>query len=136
MIVMFSDAIFYPQSKVRRVRGITVVSARSGLLLDPADNEFAHVVSTVLARGDRKVVVDLQHVLFATTVVIGAFAWAQTDAKKHGGRLILAMPHSCGVYRFLETYALTRSFEIRETTQEAIKELSAWDPMTHRGTGR
>lgn len=78
--------------------GVAVVRIGESRLMYPLLSEFSTVVTELLARGERKVVVDLTAVGYVDSATIGCFMDLYRQATAAGGALKLA-----GVQKRVET---------------------------------
>lgn len=81
-----------------RLQGVAVVRVGESRLMYPLLSELATTVSSLIAAGERKVVVDLAPVGYVDSATIGCFMDLYRQANSAGGTLKLS-----GVQRRVET---------------------------------
>jgi anti-anti-sigma factor len=108
-----------PGMFIRDVDGITIVRLRSDNLSGP---ELAHLLAEIdgaLARGARKVVLDLKYVRFAGSAALGMFIRVQKHINRAGGTMVLSHPeHIADLLRVSRTASL---FKLAANLREAYE---------------
>ena len=109
----------------REVGGATVVDV-AGKLIGGVENSerFHSLFKTLLTRGPRNIVVNLNATPWADSQGIGILIGAYTSVMKAQGALVLAAP-SERICSLLAVTRLDQLFIVRETEEEALSYLRA-----------
>lgn len=84
--------------------------------------DFEEAISEALARGDARIVIDLQFVNYANSSGLGALVQAHLKAQEQGGGMVLVHV-SKRIANVLDITKLSMVFVIAETEDEAIARL-------------
>jgi anti-anti-sigma factor len=96
-----------------RANGVAIVRINEARLMYPLLSEFTQVVTSLIANGERNLLLDLSSVTYVDSATIGCFMDLGTQAVDAGGVLKLAgvqkrvesMLQMTGVAAFLEVHA-------------------------------
>ncbi len=75
---------------IDRTRGVVIVRVDEPKLLYPMLTDFAESVSSIIAAGEPRVVIDMSHVTYVDSATIGCFMDFYRRASSAGGGLKLA----------------------------------------------
>jgi anti-anti-sigma factor len=93
-----------------RAQGVTIVRVNETRLLYPLLSDFASSVTSLIAAGERRLVIDLSAVTSVDSATIGCLTDLHHEAAEAGGRLKLA-----GVQKRVETMlTMTGAHEVLE----------------------
>lgn len=105
--------------ELRRREDVLILAPQRDLDGQQETSDFGRAAAEAVARGDRRVVVDLSGVKYANSSGLGALVAAQLQLEESGARMIL-----CGVSKriqnVLEITRLAKVFRVLETEDEAI----------------
>ncbi len=103
----------------RSVGGVTVLGLEGKIVLGDGDDVLADKVSEVVARGDRKVVLDVAGVPYVDSAGLGELVRCHTRLVKAGGNI--KMLHLTARLRdLLQITKLVTVFETFESEDEAV----------------
>jgi anti-sigma B factor antagonist len=96
-----------------RVEGISIVRVREARLMYPLLSEFSSTVASLIAAGERKILIDLSTVNYVDSATIGCLMDLYRQASAAGGALKLAgvnkrvetMLTMTGAHNFLDLHA-------------------------------
>ena len=103
----------------RMVDGVTVVAIEGRIVLGEESNALREKVKTLLASGEKKIVLDMQNVSYIDSSGLGSLVAAHTSAKAQGAALKLSHLGS----KFQEILLVTKLmtvFEVYPTEAAAI----------------
>ena len=107
-----------------RTQGVTVVRVQESRLMYPLLSEFAGTITSLIAGGERKVLLDLSSVTYVDSATIGCLMDLYRQATASGGVLKLA-----GVQKRVETMLTMTGaqnfLEIHTDEPSAIKSFGA-----------
>jgi anti-sigma B factor antagonist len=106
---------------VREVEGVAVVEVGESALSHPFKQSVTDPVGLLLAKGKKKLLLDLSNVERCDNTGIAQLVKAFASARERGGKLILLTDPSSKIQEYLVITKLTTLFEIFHDQAEAIR---------------
>jgi anti-sigma B factor antagonist len=120
---MLADTFRYKQGQMdlqaHKVAQVQVLTLKGDLKIGDAVDKFRAKIDDLVARGDSRVVVDLQKVSSVDSSGIGALVRSLAQAKQRGGGLKLLNPQKQAL-QTLKVVNLLKLFEIYDDETKAI----------------
>ena len=104
----------------REVEGVAVVALEGRIVLGEESNQLREGVKSLLAKGKKKIVLNMSNVTFIDSAGLGTLVASHTSAKTQGASLRLCHLGS----KFKEVLQITKLvtvFDVEKTEAEAIR---------------
>jgi anti-anti-sigma factor len=107
------------QTGVRQIGGVSVVDVWGGITFGPNSTMLREVVSSLLEKGSKNVLLNLRGVQFIDSAGLGELVRTHATIKKHGGQLKIVNSNP-KVQRLFEATMLHKVFDVHEYEATAI----------------
>lgn len=103
----------------RLVGGVAILDLKGRLVLAEGEKDFRQAVDDLIARGQKRIVVNLDQVTYLDSAGVGAIVWKYVTVKRQGGALKLLRLHT-RTHRVLSVTKLLTVLETFESEADAV----------------
>ncbi len=110
------------KTQIRDVDDVRIISMKGKISIGAGDVKLRELVDQALEEGQKKIVLDLEHVSAIDSSGIGEMVSSYTTVARQGGKLVL-LKLSPKINDILQVTQLITVFDIHDSEEEAIAAL-------------